>query len=121
MSADFAARFTTNPAAEDLLRFLTNGEKWVAAGHGRVLSLDPDPAAYAPPRDEVVKALRAAAERCLDASDAMPPTMAEAFQNAVLEFVADPDRGANLPPLLARLDEIRRQTEREWVTVRCSA
>ena len=123
MSGDFAARFTTNPAAEGLLRHLASGTAWVAAGQGRVFPLDPDPDAYQPPRDDVARALRDAPSRCLDASDAMPPPMAAAFQGAVLEFVADPRRLDHLSTLLERLDKVRWQTEDEGdrLAVRCSA
>ncbi|GLY93265.1 hypothetical protein [Actinoplanes sp. NBRC 103695] len=121
VSGDFAARFTTNPAAEDLLRHLASGTAWVAAGQGRVFPLDPDPAAYQPPRREVAQRLRDAPNRCLDASDAMPPPMASAFQKAILEFVADPDRLDHLSGLLARLDKIQLQIGGERLTVRCSA
>ncbi|MFG1610871.1 hypothetical protein [Actinoplanes sp. NPDC049265] len=122
VSGDFAARFTTNSAAEDLLEYLAAGKQWVAAGQGRVISLDPDPAAYDETRRPVAETLRNAPTRCLDASDAMPATMADAFQNTVLRFVADPDRTAHLDDLLKQLDLVRAATETvaERVTVRCS-
>jgi alpha-glucoside transport system substrate-binding protein len=125
VSGDFAARFTTNPAAAELLKELATGaagKEWVAAGAGRVVSLDPAPAAYDQMRRPVAEMLRYPSIRCLDASDAMPAAMADAFQNAVLKFVADPDRDAHLDSLLGQLDLIRTatQTGADQLTVRCS-
>lgn len=120
VSGDFAARFTTHPAADGLLRHLAEGREWTAEGRGLVFPLDPDPEAYQPPRRDVALTLRRSTSRCLDASDAMPPRMAAAFRAAVLRFVADDERLTTLDTLLRDLDQVRTATAGERLTVRCT-
>ena len=110
VSADFAARFTDNPAAEKLLEMLTdeNGglvKNWVEESRDLVYPLRPDEKAYDDEyRSNVAKYLKNAAARCMDASDAMPPTVAAAFQNAILEYVAYP---THLTDILDRLQGVQ--------------
>lgn len=124
VSGDFAALFTDNPAAKRLLEHLadveTGGNAWVRASKGSVYPLNVDPASpeYGALNKRVARALTDAKSRCLDASDAMPATMAAAFHNAVLEYLAYP---ARLDAILSRLDEVRLNPAREpWLKVRCS-
>jgi alpha-glucoside transport system substrate-binding protein len=122
VSGDFAARFTTDPAADRLLRFLAEGDAWVVESGGLVFPLDPDQNAYKDNRQTVAGTLNTAPARCLDASDAMPPTMAAAFQNAILEYVADDTR---LDEILAGLDKVRQKLndkalDEQFLTVVCS-
>jgi alpha-glucoside transport system substrate-binding protein len=56
------------------------------------------------------------ATRCYDASDTMPPTVRDAFDLAVLHYLADP---ASLDDQLAALDAIRR-TDHTPLTTVCS-
>ncbi|MEV6490879.1 hypothetical protein AB0M20_20005 [Actinoplanes sp. NPDC051633] len=104
VSADFAARFTDHPAAEGLLRFLMKDPEWVAASGGFVLQPDPLPWIYQGSRANIAQILADNPPRCLDASDAMPTTMAAAFQNAILEYVAEP---ARVRDILADLQEVQ--------------
>lgn len=107
-SADLAARFTDNPAADQLIHHLTR-----------------DPAPQPGPAELNTRLRdRLAGEQtlCFDASDLMPVELRTMFYRAVLEYVADQGR---LPALLDRLEGVRRslQDDQErrygWVTVAC--
>jgi alpha-glucoside transport system substrate-binding protein len=123
VSADFAARFTTNPAADKLLEMLTDENSalvrdWAEESHDLVYPIRPNPSAYDGYRSNVAGFLNLAAARCMDASDAMPPTMAAAFQNSILEYVADPE---HLPDILARLQDVQNNVPLdERLRVHCS-
>jgi alpha-glucoside transport system substrate-binding protein len=120
VSGDFAARFTDNPAAEGLLAHILQGDAWVQRSQGRIypVRVRPDHEAYGPLARRVAGQLSGASLRCLDASDAMPATMAAAFHTAVLEFIADPDQ---LKGILPRLEEVRSAIpEDELLEVRCT-
>lgn len=115
VSGDMAAVFRPSAAAWDLLSRLTSRdarESW--AGHaapgerpffpGGEVAAGPPSAATR----EVQTLLDTAGRICLDASDAMPPTLRDAFYRAVLEFVGAPRDAALLDRLLERLDAERR-------------
>jgi alpha-glucoside transport system substrate-binding protein len=54
---------------------------------------------------------------CFDASDLMPSAMTSAFYQAVLEYLAHPDR---LGSLLGQLDQVRRVIGGEqWLDLPC--
>jgi alpha-glucoside transport system substrate-binding protein len=137
---DFAAMFRDSPEAAELLRFLASAaaqELWVEQAPDaipRPLSANqrvrlesyesenaPDPVGR-----ELAEVMQTAQTLCLDASDAMPPTLHEAFRHATLrfaaatgEFLADP---ARLTGLLDELEQLRRKlTERNaaWLPAVC--
>jgi alpha-glucoside transport system substrate-binding protein len=88
VSGDFAARFTANPAAETLLKDLTDPgsalvRDWVARSRGMVFPLTPQPELYTGDRRRVANLFTAGA-RCMDASDAMPPAVAPAELTEIL-------------------------------------
>jgi len=94
VAGDSAARFTTNPAAEELMRYL--------AEEGQQIN---------PP------GLLTSPGLCFSAADLMPTPMADAFYRSALEYLADPGK---LDTVLARLDDIRSSIARdEWLTVPC--
>lgn len=115
VSGDMAAVFRPSAAAWDLLRRLTSGParaSWAAhAAPGERPFFPGGTVGAGPPSAatrEVQRLFDTAGHICLDASDAMPPTLRDAFYRAVLEFVGAPRDGALLGRLLERLDAERR-------------
>ncbi|MFF2060919.1 ABC transporter substrate-binding protein [Streptomyces sp. NPDC058200] len=113
VSGDMAAVFKESDDAWRLVRELTSEEArrdWVAAARPQEQPLFPGGsiAGTRPPTPgtRTVQALLDGADRiCFDASDAMPPTLRDAFSRAVLEFLAAPHDSANLTRLLKQLDK----------------
>ncbi|MCK2237301.1 MULTISPECIES: extracellular solute-binding protein [unclassified Crossiella] len=108
VAADLAARFTANPAAERLIRFLAGRQ-----------ALQPGP----PELDNRLRErLLGQDTLCFDGSDLMPVELRTMFYRAVLEYVADRDK---LAELLNRLEQVRRTLQDDqdrrydWVTVSC--
>ncbi|WP_046497522.1 extracellular solute-binding protein [Streptomyces odonnellii] len=136
VAGDFAAMFRDSPEAKELIRFLASAEAqehWAVrapATMPRPLSANSrvPQGAYEP--DSVTRRLarnlRDPLPQCLDASDAMPPTMGDAFRHAALrfldsaqEFAADPGK---LDGLLGQLDEVSAQVKEEggtWLPAVC--
>jgi alpha-glucoside transport system substrate-binding protein len=96
VAGDSAGRFTTKPAARDLIRYLaTEGQR-----------IDPPD-------------LFVSGSSCFSAADLMPPAMTTAFYRSALEYLADP---ASLDTLLTRLDKVRVGIgHEEWLTVGCGS
>ncbi|UYQ62791.1 extracellular solute-binding protein [Streptomyces peucetius] len=115
VSGDMAAVFRASPAAWDLLGRLTSKEARTIWADSASLpgerpffpggTTAPDGASG--PTAEVQKLFDAADRICFDASDAMPPTLRDAFHRAVLEFVGDPRDEALLERLLGQLEAER--------------
>ncbi|MFI1399378.1 extracellular solute-binding protein [Streptomyces sp. NPDC020681] len=114
VSGDMAAVFKPSADAWDLLGRLTSRqarEDWAKAAQpgerplfpGRVVGSVPLSAGTA----EVQKLLSGADQICLDASDAMPPTLRDAFYRAVLEFLGAPRNESRLTELLKQLEAER--------------
>ncbi|WP_406282873.1 ABC transporter substrate-binding protein [Embleya sp. NBC_00896] len=108
VAGDLAAMFHATPAARKLLGYLTGTraqEIWVESGTALSPDRNVSPNAY---RDEVTKRLGtdlAGAQAIrFDASDLMPTAMRNAFQRAVLSFVANP---GDLERILGDLDRVR--------------
>ncbi|HKS48440.1 MAG TPA: extracellular solute-binding protein [Amycolatopsis sp.] len=94
VAGDAAGRFTTNPAARELIRYL--------AEEGQQIN---------PPN------LLSSGRLCFSAADLMPTTMTSAFYRAVLEYLADP---GELDALLANLDNVRTGLSHEdWLDIPC--
>ncbi|HET6858055.1 MAG TPA: extracellular solute-binding protein [Streptomyces sp.] len=93
VSGDMAAMFRDSPEARKLLTFLTGKAArtaWVAGVKERNRPFFPVSAGTygeAWGNRSVDRALRGATRLCVDASDAMPPNLVEAFHRAVLEYL----------------------------------
>jgi alpha-glucoside transport system substrate-binding protein len=110
VAGDFMGLFTDNPNAAALLRFLA-GDKaqtlWVKQPKGNAFSADSGVKldAYPPGvRQSIAKLLPSATTTtlCFDTDDMMVPDMATAFEQAVLDYVANP-KAAYLTNLLTGL------------------
>jgi alpha-glucoside transport system substrate-binding protein len=130
VSVDVAGLFSGKPAARRLLTYLASqaGQaEWTGHAGGSFFSPRTDVDRAAAYRSDAIGSRIAeqlattAGNRCLDASDFMPQTVANAFSAAVLEFLSDPapDR---LVPILRRLDAIRQAVPtEEWLPDPCAA
>jgi alpha-glucoside transport system substrate-binding protein len=113
VSADLAGMFHDTPAARKLIAYLITPqaqEAWISRPASGALSVNqqvplsayPDPVSRALARN-----LIQAASIRFDASNSMPPTMENAFDNAVLQYLDSP---AQLHVILRGLDLVRRAT-----------
>ncbi|MEV6399138.1 extracellular solute-binding protein [Streptomyces sp. NPDC051907] len=114
VSGDMAAVFKPSPAAWDLLSRLTSRparENWAGEAQPGERPYFPGGTVGDSPRSRSTQAVQdlfdAAGEVCLDASDAMPPTLRDAFHRAVLEFLGAPQDGELLTRLLEQLEAER--------------
>ncbi|MEW2631835.1 extracellular solute-binding protein [Streptomyces sp. NPDC048389] len=114
VSGDMAAVFRESAAAWDLLDRLTSQEarrNWADAALPGERPFFPGHAVSAVPASGATAAVQrlfdTAGRICFDASDAMPPTLRDAFHRAVLEFVGDPRDEALLDRLLGQLEAER--------------
>jgi alpha-glucoside transport system substrate-binding protein len=118
VSGDMAAVFRSSAAAWDLLDRLTSEKaraSWAAAALPGERPFFPGSAvvtAEPSATRDVQRLFRSAGRICFDASDAMPPTLRDAFYRAVLEFVVRPGDEALLDRLLGQL-EAERQLQSE--------
>jgi alpha-glucoside transport system substrate-binding protein len=113
VSADLLAMFHDTPAARKLIAYLTTPQAqqaWISRPGSGALSVNrqvplsayPDPVARA-----LARILTHAASIHFDASNSMPQTMANAFNNAVLQYLDSP---AQLNVILHGLDLVRATT-----------
>ncbi|TQK45297.1 alpha-glucoside transport system substrate-binding protein [Streptomyces sp. SLBN-118] len=114
VSGDLAAVFKPGAAAWDLLGRLTSREAredWAEAAKPGERPYFPGGTFGSVPLSGSTRAVQdlldGAGEICLDASDAMPPTLRDAFYRAVLEFLGAPRSGALLTRLLEQLEAER--------------
>ncbi|MGP3972173.1 ABC transporter substrate-binding protein [Streptomyces sp. 6N223] len=136
VSGDFAAMFRKSPEAAELIQFLASPgaqRAWAEeapdeaapplSAHGHVAA---DPVGDTVTR-RLNNTLLREEPRCLDASDAMPPTMRDAFHQAVISFLAPPGEDPTQPDLdalLKQLEEIRGQLKSEetpWLGSVCGS
>ncbi|TXS55652.1 extracellular solute-binding protein [Streptomyces sp. t39] len=115
VSGDLAAVFRPSAAAWDLLGRLTSQDarrSWAEHAAPAERPFFPggtvDAGQPSAATRDVQSLFDTAGHICLDASDAMPPTLRDAFYRAVLEFVGAPRDAALLGRLLERLDAERR-------------
>lgn len=114
VAADFAAMFRESPQAQALMRYLASGRtqrKWAAA--------DPELPVFSAHRDatveiyrdpvskQIARELRDRRQRCLDASDVMPPTIRRLFHEKVLEYLGTP--GTDPRPLLEEIQRVQEE------------
>ena len=115
VSADLAVMFHDTPAARKLIAYLTTPQAqlaWISRPGGALsvnrqvpLNAYPDPVARA-----LARILTHAPSIHFDASNSMPQTMANAFNNAVLQYLDSP---AQLNVILYGLDLVRRTTNQQ--------
>ncbi len=124
VSGDMAVVFRASPAAWDLLKRLTSQqarEDWGKAARPGERPFFPGGTVGSTPlsrsTNEVQKLFGEARLFCLDASDAMPPTLRDSFHRAVLEFLDKPDDDALLEKLLSQLEAERLLQLREGAFV----
>lgn len=117
VTSDYAVMFRDRPEARALIRYLASADTqrlWAQQEDTFFLSANRE-AATGPAEhlaDPVARRLTGvlvgeSTTICLDASDAMPSAMRDAFHQAVLQFLATGPDG--LDRLLAQLEEIRRE------------
>jgi alpha-glucoside transport system substrate-binding protein len=110
IAGDLLGVFHDTPAARRLAAYLTTRtaqEAWARRPASGAYSLNqqvpigvyPDPVAK-----KIANDLTHAGTVRFDGSDSMPQTMASAFDNAILEYLADPGR---LDAILSALDKVR--------------
>ena len=128
VSADMAAVFRDSPAAVQLLGRLSATKGRTVWMHQAKQELKPNfPSASDPqPQDRVGKRIATALtggtgsaptrQLCFDASDTMPPTLRDAFQHAVLQFLSASHRSLADAPL-GQLEEERKRLLRgtDWL------
>ncbi|MFI2348546.1 extracellular solute-binding protein [Streptomyces sp. NPDC019443] len=114
VSGDMAAVFKPSAAAWDLLDRLTSRqarEDWAKAARPGERPYFPGGAFGTVPLSQNTRAVQGlfdgASQICLDASDAMPPTLRDAFYRAVLEFLGNPQDASLLDRLLKQLEAER--------------
>jgi alpha-glucoside transport system substrate-binding protein len=112
IAGDLLTMFHRTPAAEELVKYLTGSEAqsiWVKPGGAVSPNATAEVTSSYP--DEPTRRLAQSVDRAdckdvvFDASDVMPVTMRIAFHQAVIEFVAMPQR---LDAILKNLDAVRR-------------
>lgn len=135
VSGDLAAVLTTSSRARKLIAYLARPdvqEQWSLSQYGFSADRRVPLSAYAkdpvtgkpdPVSESLAAQLRdPKAERCYDASDAMPSKLRDAFDVAVLRFLADPD---SLDGQLRNLEKIRQQpkgpTGNTWLPSVCGS
>ncbi|WP_377268763.1 ABC transporter substrate-binding protein [Peterkaempfera sp. SMS 1(5)a] len=128
VSGDLAGMFRDTPEARRLMTYLASAaaqQAWAentAADQIRPLSVNTrvPSSVYRtdPVTTHVAQALRDPGTTCYDASDAMPPAMRDAFQRAVLEYLA----GVRpLDDLLTQLNHVRDSVPlSQWLPSVCS-
>ncbi|MFD5319879.1 extracellular solute-binding protein [Streptomyces sp. NPDC127098] len=114
VAGDFAGMFRDTPQARRLIGYLASAEAqrlWAGAMPDDMPSpmfanarVGEDVYAGDAAGAEIARILRGPGPHCLDASDAMPPPVRDAFQHAVLRLLAEPTE----PPdeLLADLERV---------------
>ncbi|MEV5718204.1 ABC transporter substrate-binding protein [Amycolatopsis mediterranei] len=122
VSADLAGMFHDTPAARRLMVYLAGeqGQRiWPSGGttfsvHQRLAGPD---VYRSDVTQRIATTLATGTDLCFDASDLMPSAMTSAFYQAVLEYLAHPDR---LDTLLGELEQVRRGIGREqWLDLPC--
>jgi len=99
VSGDFMTMFTDNPNARSLLQYLASGqaqERWVQQPGVHAFSADSEvlPSDYPRgPEQSIADLLQPteSATRCFSAEDIMVPDLTTAFENAILDYVHDPN------------------------------
>lgn len=122
VSADLAGMFRDTPAARRLLVYLAGEEgQRIWPSGGTTFSVHRGLVGQGVYRSDVTRqiatTLAEGGDLCFDASDLMPSAMTTAFYQAVLEYLARPDR---LPALLDQLEQVRQGIGADqWLDLPC--
>ncbi|MFJ7150452.1 ABC transporter substrate-binding protein [Streptomyces sp. NPDC100445] len=123
VSGDLVALLHATPQAERLIRYLASPEAqraWSAAESAFTVSAGAQPAAGSADsawHRSLARVLRDGhAVHCFDASDAMPPSVRDAFAEAAIEYVAHP---GHLEALLRSLDTLTDSPGLTWLPSVC--
>ncbi len=122
VSADLAGMFRDTPAARRLMVYLAGEEgQRIWPSGGTTFSVHQGLVDQGVYRSDVTRRIATTLARggdlCFDASDLMPSAMTSAFYQAVLEYLARPDR---LEALLGQLDQVRRGIAKDqWLDLPC--
>lgn len=122
VSGDLVALLNSTPQSRELIRYLASAEaqkQWSQGNTGFSVNTDVKASAY---RGEQRRSLAhtlldGQAVHCFDASDAMPPSVRDAFAQATIDFLAEPGR---LDSLLKNLDALSRERGLTWLSRVCS-
>ena len=131
VSGDLAAMLTGTPQARKLIAYLARPDvqqRWSLSQYGFSADRRVPPSAYDrdpvtgkpdPVTESLATKLRDPdATRCYDASDAMPSKLRDAFEIAVLRFLADP---ASLDSQLGNLEKVRKRSGNVWLPSVCGS
>ncbi|SED86660.1 carbohydrate ABC transporter substrate-binding protein, CUT1 family [Streptomyces misionensis] len=123
VSGDLVALLHATPQAEQLIRYLASANAqraWNTAESGFSVhaGAQPAPGAAGPAwhRGLAATLLDRRAAHCFDASDAMPPTVRDAFAEATIDYLAHP---GHLETLLTNLDTLTRAPDQTWLPSVC--
>ncbi|WP_079176728.1 extracellular solute-binding protein [Streptomyces sp. MUSC 14] len=123
VSGDLVALLHDTSPARTLIRYLASAgaqRAWNARESGFSVSPDAQPAPSARGADWhrslAATLLDDRAVHCFDASDAMPPSVRDAFAEATIEYLAHPD---HLGTLLTNLDSLRLAHALTWLQSVC--
>ncbi|MEU0331863.1 ABC transporter substrate-binding protein [Streptomyces sp. NPDC006193] len=123
VSGDLVALLHSTPQAKRLIRHLASAgaqRAWNASESGFSVHADAQPAPGAAGsawhRSLAATLLDEEAVHCFDASDAMPPSVRDAFAEATIEFLAHP---AHVKTLLRSLDTLSDTPGLTWVPSVC--
>ncbi|MEU5599685.1 ABC transporter substrate-binding protein [Streptomyces sp. NPDC020298] len=121
VSGDLVALLHETPEARELIRYLASAEAqqaWSSVETGFSVNNEVHVNTYkgAQRRSLAHTLLDQDAVHCFDASDAMPPSVRDAFAQATIDYLARPVR---LKPLLRDLDALRRRKDLTWLSSVC--
>ncbi|WP_153812746.1 extracellular solute-binding protein [Streptomyces sp. SUK 48] len=121
VSGDLVALLHATPQARRLIRYLSSPaaqRAWADAESAFSVDTGARAAATGPAwhRSLADTLLSPAATHCFDASDAMPPTVRDAFAEATIDYLAHP---ARLTSLLSTLDTLRTAPGQTWLPSVC--
>ncbi|MGW0999745.1 ABC transporter substrate-binding protein [Streptomyces sp. NPDC002520] len=125
VSGDLVALLNDTSPAEDLIRYLASEEAqrtWSTQGKGFTVAAKAQPtsprSAPAWHHELAATLLDPGTVHCFDASDAMPPSVRDAFTQATIDYFADPGE-AHLKALLTNLDKLSGAEGLTWLPAVC--
>ncbi|MGW7261064.1 ABC transporter substrate-binding protein [Streptomyces sp. NPDC054834] len=122
VSGDLVALLHETPQTRELIRYLASADAqkaWSGVETGFSVNTKVDVNKYkgAQRRSLATTLLDPQAVHCFDASDAMPPSVRDAFAQATIDFLARPDR---LNSLLRDLEALRKKKHLTWLSSVCA-
>lgn len=121
VSGDLVALLHTTPQARQLIRYLsspTAQRAWATAESAFSVDTRAQPTTTGPTWHHTLATtlLSPSATHCFDASDAMPPTIRDAFAEAAIDYLAHP---GHLDSLLTTLETLRQAPGQTWLPAVC--